>query len=316
MVPFTWSDEYVPISDIEQYMFYIPAATTTDWVVLHLHGGPGESAVLSNHLVHLRQPSVHYVYYDQRGAGKTQQRNHSKPADVTINRLIADLKETIAYCKRRFDTGHIILLGHSWGTVLGSEYVSRYPHDVSAYIGMGQVVGMVREEAAAYQHLCELIAANGNQADKDELTALGDYPHSLTPETFGEAVLAFRKLEMKWGMAGTRLDIATLQKSHPCYTPQDEPQIEQLLEINNNLMTYLTDYDRYDRIHFDLPVYGIAGVNDWQVPGVLAAAYWDRIQAPDKQFYWIEDAGHLTDAEQPEAFHSVINAILQRLQKR
>jgi len=74
--------------------------------------------------------SFHLIYYDQRGRGRSADR--VQPEDVTLASDIADVEKVRQY----FKLDSVVLLGHSWGTVLALEYALRYPERVSRMILM------------------------------------------------------------------------------------------------------------------------------------------------------------------------------------
>jgi pimeloyl-ACP methyl ester carboxylesterase len=49
----------------------------------------------------------------------------------------------------------IILLGHSWGSILGIHIVKKRPDLVYAYVGTGQVANMQKSIAIGYAYLLE-----------------------------------------------------------------------------------------------------------------------------------------------------------------
>ena len=53
---------------------------------------------------------------------------------------LADLDALVDYLCERFSKDQVIIIGHSYGTKLGSRYVLAHPEKVSAYIGIGQSV--------------------------------------------------------------------------------------------------------------------------------------------------------------------------------
>ncbi len=55
-----------------------------------------------------------------------------EPEDVTLASDIADIEKVRQY----FHLDSVVLLGHSWGTVLALEYALRYPERVSRMILM------------------------------------------------------------------------------------------------------------------------------------------------------------------------------------
>ena len=64
------------------------------------------------------------VYWDQRGAGRTFARNGVEGSGrLTIECMIADALEVAEYVSRHLGKKKIVLLGHSWGTVLGLNMI-------------------------------------------------------------------------------------------------------------------------------------------------------------------------------------------------
>jgi len=102
----------------------------TGRAVLVLHGGPDfDHLYLLPELDRLAD-AYHLIYYDQRGRG--QSASGVLPADVT---LASDLDDVDAV-RKHFHLDSMILLGHSWGTVLALEYALRHPEHVSQLILM------------------------------------------------------------------------------------------------------------------------------------------------------------------------------------
>jgi proline iminopeptidase len=96
-------------------------------VILVLHGGPGGDY---RSLLPLKELADEYfvVFYDQRGSGLTQR---VPPSQITMAGFLADLDAFVDHYGRGRP---VILLGHSWGAMLASDYGCRYPEKVSAMI--------------------------------------------------------------------------------------------------------------------------------------------------------------------------------------
>ena len=98
--------------------------------IIILHGGPDfDHRYLLPELDRLSD-SFRLIYYDQRGRGRSADR--VQPEDVTLASDIADMEKVRQY----FHLDSVVLLGHSWGTVLALEYALRYPERVSHLILM------------------------------------------------------------------------------------------------------------------------------------------------------------------------------------
>jgi len=74
------------------------------------------------------------VYWDQRGTGKSTNKNMPGNS-FTIDRFIADTHELTTYLKGKFKKNKIFLLGHSWGSLLGIRTIAKYPNDYYAFVG-------------------------------------------------------------------------------------------------------------------------------------------------------------------------------------
>jgi proline iminopeptidase len=95
-----------------------------------LHGGPDfDIAYLLPELDRLSD-KFHLIYYDQRGRGRSAE--YVKPQDVTLESELSDLDKV----REHFHLDKVVLLGHSWGTLLALEYAVRYPERVSRLLLM------------------------------------------------------------------------------------------------------------------------------------------------------------------------------------
>lgn len=98
--------------------------------IIVLHGGPDfDHSYLLPELDRLAD-SYRLIYYDQRGRGRSA--DGFKPEDVTLSSDIADIEKV----RQNFHLNSVVLLGHSWGTVLALEYALRFPERVSGLILM------------------------------------------------------------------------------------------------------------------------------------------------------------------------------------
>jgi len=98
--------------------------------VIVLHGGPDfDHSYFLPDMDRLKD-TFRLIYYDQRGRGKSA--DNVRPEDVT---LVSDLDD-IDRVRQHFRLNSVVLLGHSWGTVLALEYALRHPTRVSDLILM------------------------------------------------------------------------------------------------------------------------------------------------------------------------------------
>src|SRR5215471_790660 len=122
-------ESHIPAGNAELYSRVVGQGTP----IIVLHGGPDfDRSYLVPNLDRLPD-SFHLIYYDQRGRGRCADR--VQPEDLTLASDIADIEKVRQY----FHLDSVVLLGHSWGTVLALEYALRYPQRVSRTILMNPV---------------------------------------------------------------------------------------------------------------------------------------------------------------------------------
>ncbi len=95
--------------------------------LLVLHGGPGAPSYYLNPLAKLGDERP-VVFYDQLGAGRAD-----KPADVTLWRVERFVEE-LAELRRALRLEQVHILGHSWGTMLATDYMLTKPAGVRSLI--------------------------------------------------------------------------------------------------------------------------------------------------------------------------------------
>ena len=104
--------------------------------VVIVHGGPGGDY---RYLLELKALADDYfvVFYDQRGTGLSPRVN---PKEVTVEASIQDLDNIVQhYAGAR----PVYLIGHSWGAMLSTGYLARFPE---------KVLKAVIAEPAGYTH--------------------------------------------------------------------------------------------------------------------------------------------------------------------
>ena len=120
-------------------------------VILFVHGGP--ASPLSPTWWQFQRPIEEYftvVTYDQRAAGRTLRSvDPDSIADtLPISRYVDDAIELAEQIRDRYGVSKVILIGHSWGTVIGMHAALARPDLFHAYVGIGQVINARANETA------------------------------------------------------------------------------------------------------------------------------------------------------------------------
>ena len=169
--------ESATIGGISQSIWFRGVSQSNPALIL-LHGGPGtsESALFRHYNSDLEHHFL-VVYWEQRGTGRSF-RSDISPASMTIDQFVRDLDEVVELVRRRFEKDKVVLLGHSWGTVLGTIYASRYPEKVSVYVGVGQIADTPQSRRLSYDFAVSEAKKRGNIKAISELERIGPPPYS------------------------------------------------------------------------------------------------------------------------------------------
>ena len=283
-------------------------------LLLMIHGGPGcaETGISASYQGPWEERYT-VVNWDQRYVGATALLSGSTPEeDFSLDDIVDDAHELCLWLLKRFGKKKMLVLGHSWGSIVGSQLTYRYPELFYGFIGWGQVVNMVKNEQVSVAHTREVAAARGDAETLKALDSLEPYPDLNDPE---EEILrkigASTVIKYAYGYGSVRFlsieafveHLTGLAKANPDYPDEAIPYME-------NDAAYLKVMAR-DVFHFDLlersPVYQIPvlfvfGDNDWQTPFTVAKEYLDQLQAPYKSFHLIKNSGHSTTLDNPEDF--------------
>ncbi len=120
--------QYVKIGGIEQWI------TIRGWdrdnpVLLFLHGGPGDvTNPWSFALFAPWEKLFTVVQWDERGAGRTLRKSGPAVAPtITVERMVQDGIELSEYLRQHLGKEKIIIVGHSFGSILGLGMVRARP---------------------------------------------------------------------------------------------------------------------------------------------------------------------------------------------
>ena len=170
---------FVEIGGIQQWIT-IRGDDRNNPVLLFLHGGPGD-AINPWAYAGFGGWSKHFtvVQWDQRGAGRTFGKNSgAPPGSITVARMTQDGVELAELLRRELRKDKLILVGHSFGSILGVFMVKARPELFHAFVGTGQVADSRRNYAVAYSALLRKAQTLGDQQAIRELREIGAPPYA------------------------------------------------------------------------------------------------------------------------------------------
>ena len=308
----TYTEEYVSIAGIDHYLLHY-RSKPEDPVILFIHGGPGQTESFFAFIVEeYAARNYNIVYYDQRGAGKTWLKNKKSKPDTEI--LKNDLLEMVLYVKKTYNKEKIAILGHSWGSVLGSMFALEYPEHTSCYIGCGQVINIMENERTGYAILKSAVEKSGNRKDIRKLEKIGEYPTDYLDMNVYRKMGQIRSLQGKYGLAQDfGKTVIDLWRRSPVMGIKDLLPFMTSIMTNMQVMSELLFFDLREKGDcYQVPVYYVLGEKDCQTPVEISKKYFEELQAPDKKLYLIPDAGHAPMIDNVEAYRKALREIAGR----
>lgn len=310
-----FKEEYVLVNGIEHYLLHYPKADGTP-VLLFLHGGPGNvESLFAYALDEALGDMFTHVHWDQRGAGKTLRRNKNSDFPENAKQMLDDLHGIIKYIQCKYQTQKIVLVGHSWGTLLGSLYALKHPENVLVYVGVSQAVNMMENERVAFQVTLKKAKKAGNQKHIQAMRKLGNYPPS-DPELMLTQLVKLRKIQEVYE-SGPKSSMGKMLKTmrrSPIFQWGDLASFMRSMKVNRLLVLKLLTFNiKKFSSHYEVPVHYIMGDMDTVTPMTLAKAYYETIVAPRKTFTIMPETGHLPMRERPEEFAAALRAVRESL---
>lgn len=135
----------------------------TGFPVLFVHGGPGSNSGYFEHMGgSIFERDAHMIYMDQRGAGRS---GNAVGKDYSLNRVVKDMEEV----RQALGIEQWILMPHSFGGIIATEYSRQYPSRVKAMVflnatisidhsaksGLSTALAMLRQAGFEYPELSD-----------------------------------------------------------------------------------------------------------------------------------------------------------------
>jgi pimeloyl-ACP methyl ester carboxylesterase len=252
------------------------------------------------------------VQWDQRGSGKTFAKDGpSSASSITPENMVADGIELSQLLRKRLHKDKLVLVGHSWGSVLGFFIAKARPDLFSAFVGTGQVAAeFSRSSAVAYADLLQRATRDGNTQAIRELKEIGHPPYK-DGKGFG--------VQHKWAMLFEHADVFLASAlgfalTAPGSSVRDiNDWFDGQLASGEHLEAHFDELDR--KLlggQLNVPVFVIQGAEDYTTPVSLAKAYVDALRAPHKAFTTIEGAGHFAVFTKEDEFLKIMRAQLRQ----
>lgn len=295
------------IGGIDQWV-YARGQDRANPVILFVHGGP--ASPMSPSMWMFQRPLEEYftvVQYDQRGAGRTfLETDPDLIADtLTIERYVDDAIELAERVRERYAKRKLILVGHSWGTVVGMRAALKRPELFHAYVGIGQVINVRDNERLSFEYGLAQAKKHGNAEALRELESIAPYPGDA-PITRDRIIIARKWPQFYGGLTAYREDSTYFfdaPKLSPEYAAADVAAIDKgnVFTLGRVLEEFL-DVDFKPVTRFPIPVVMLMGRHDYTTPSQPTDEWLRKVKAPYKRGIWFERSAHMIPFEEPGKF--------------
>ncbi len=262
--------------------------------ILMLHGGPGGASYYLNPLRPLSKERP-VITFDQLGCGRSD--GITDTTLMTVDNYVEQIRQLLTALKVK----DFYLYGHSWGTMLGTDYYLKYPEGIQALI-LGS----------------PCLSASMWIKDADTLI-------SMLPDTI-QFVLNESKKNSPQDSTKLREAMKYYGKNYYARKPHPSDRDSVGGTVGFNVYQYmwgnsefhatgtLRNYDRTpDLKRIKIPTLYITGEFDAARPTTVK--YYQTL-TPNSKFEIIKGAGHETMKDNPDADIKAISSFLSDLEKK
>ena len=295
---------FVDINGMPQWIT-IRGRNVKNPVLLWLHGGPGLHMSYLAPVFADWETDFTIVQWDQPGGGATLLKNKDLPSGpMTVERYTRDGIAVAEFVRAHLKVEQMVLMGASWGTLLGVEMVQRRPELFSVYVGTAQAVG-AKGSTLGYELALRAARERGDAAAVTALEKVGPPPYRTLEELFVRqqytnppglpsspaevaATAAMNKL-----MSGPPLPDA--HYNAPLPLPAGFNFMAAFMATQRAVFAETWSWEaRHLGLTFKVPVFIFQGEYDFNTPVATAREYFDEIKAPEKAFAIIPGSSHFT----------------------
>src|SRR6056297_2004917 len=302
--------EKIKLGGVEQWIV-TRGQNINNPIILLLSGGPGgtEMGRFLKFNKKLEEKFI-VVNWEQRGCGKSYPAINNKD-DMVLNQYVSDINELVNYLKEKYNKDKIYLLGHSWGTIIGTKAVQKYPEQFHAYIGAAQMVDINATDQYIYDFMLKTAEKNGEIKMVETLKENGRPPYN------GEKVLGkYRPILTNYAQYYRR-ENPYHEKDSSWYSPLSilwipEYNIVDKINVFRGMVnTFNIMYPQIQDVNFlkqatkfEVPVYYFIGRYDYTAKFI--DEYYNMIEAPHKALYMFENSHHGEIWSEADKFHQIV----------
>ena len=316
---------YVDINGTKQWIS-IYGQDKDNRVLLYLHGGQGLPTSYVDYPILSKLSDIYtIVNWDQRACGHSWTKEQMGK-QVTYEQLFIDGEEMTKFLLDYMGKDRISVLGISWGAAFGSNLVLNHPEYYDRLFSLSLPVDNIEMLKALKEQSLEWTK------DDPELHKIAESIiteqsvwDTMTTEEMRQTSLEWNKIKDKYTEPDSEfagdVNIPSAMIFCPYWSlrdyynmffasiPRSIEDIPDYPYLDCGQYGNMDAFSVWDRTDYKVPVYMIMGDEDYTVMTSVAKAYYDRITAPDKEYYEVE-GGHYMPMIQSERLSEIVHEIV------
>ncbi|PRX57692.1 alpha/beta fold hydrolase [Flagellimonas meridianipacifica] len=267
-------------------------------IMLFLHGGPGDVVFglfpFQTYVGKELEKNFVMAYFHQRGMVK------SKPVNIstqTLENHIDDVDNVINFLVDKMDRNKVILMGHSWGGLLGTLYLLRDESKIERFIAVASPFNFSENSRESYSYTMEWAKEQQNEQAIKELEAYAKPP----VDTFDKVLVKSKWASQAFGGIAKNISIPKILSDSGIKELKQEWQL-MAMEVAKVMFDSLNEVKIDEEINqIKTPIFFIAGRNDATVPPKTVEKTFDLYKG-EKKYMVFENSHHLVFVDEPNLF--------------
>jgi proline iminopeptidase len=272
--------------------------------VLLLHGGPGGTHEYFECFdSFFPQEGIEYYYYDQLGSAFSDNPNDSSLWN--IDRFVEEV-ETVRKALN-LDSSNFILLGHSWGGILATEYALKYQKHLKGLVISNMVPSVPEYNAYANNVLAPKLPKDV-LASIRAFEAKGDYTNPTYLKLIADNYYPEHVLRMPPATWPDPVKRAFAKMNYPLYLQMQGPS--EFGIVGN---ASLKNWDRKPDLHnIKVPVLSIGGEFDTMDPKAMEEI---AKLVPNGQYVYCAKGSHMSMYDDQQTYFTGLIKFIKGLEK-
>ena len=291
---------------------------------LFLHGGPGSPfpyGVSARTLFPEITENCVAVFYDQRGSGKSYNKNLSLNT-MNLAQFTEDANSIVDFIRVHYKQEKIFIIGQSFGTVIGTQLIAKYPEKFHAYLGISQLTNPTKGQELGYEWLKNEAQAIDDEKTLRILESFDKKPYLEEDEDqFSKLINQYKGMNYSDDTI-EKVNLFNLIKgafTSPDYSLQDiyhafisGPQFSLIESKELKKEIILTNFFETVKT-IEIPVYLIHGIYDKQANYELSKQYYEVLDAPNgKEFITLQHSAHYPNKLDVTLINDTLKKMLER----